>query len=311
MQQHLKDQLVELRQCLKALPTDIPVPPATESKYKFSDFSPDAEWTIDIGEAGAVNRELEVRFGNCVNNLKLVERGPETEAVVDVLEIWIEKCPGDIILEKWVHDILEAAQSVILAAGKALPKYLHQSNDDPDIELVSYPIKKAKASKKKKIKIVESDVSVMHLYTDAEHKPAKGKGGAKYLKSNPKKMIVRCSGAGYGCATTWAAPRWKTRVFGHALQCGKLDKIDLTLRDRVRTAMAKESLAEDGSSKVDSFDGEDFDAASIINLNSRKLVDVLADKDLAPAAPRSTVVLPPASTIVQERVLTEADWDME
>ncbi|KAG1858405.1 hypothetical protein DFJ58DRAFT_744888 [Suillus subalutaceus] len=241
-----------------------------------------------IGEAGAVNRELEVRFGNRVNGLKLVERGPETEAVVDALETWIEKCPGDIILEKWVHDILEAAQSVILAAGKALPK------------ACELPNQKAKASKKKKIKIVESDVSVMHLYTDAEHsKPAKGKGGAKvdplmdllsvntYLKSDPKKMIVRCSGAEYGCA-------------------------NLTLRDRVRTAMAKESLAEDGSSKVDSFDGEDFDAASIINLNSRKLVvDVLADKDLAPAAPRSTVVLPPASTIVQERVLTEADWDME
>ncbi|KAG1865559.1 hypothetical protein DFJ58DRAFT_771567, partial [Suillus subalutaceus] len=200
MQQHLKDQLVELRQCLKALPTDIPVPPATESKYKFSDFSPDAEWTIDIGEAGAVNRELEVRLGNRVNGLKLVERGLEIEAVVDVLGTWIEKCPGDIILEKWVHDILEAAQSVILAAGKELPKYLHQSNDDPDIELVSSPIKKAKASKKKKIKIVESDVSVMHL------------------KSNPK-MIVRCSGAEYGCANS-------------------------TLRDRVRTAMAKESLGQ-------------------------------------------------------------------
>lgn len=94
----------------------------------------------------------------------------------------------------------------------------------------------------------------MHLYTDAERVPAKGKGGAKvdplmdllsvntYLKSDPKKMIVRCAGAAYGCATTWAAPRWKTRVFGHALQCGKLDKIDSTLRDRVRTAMSKESL---------------------------------------------------------------------
>ncbi|KAG0702894.1 hypothetical protein DFH29DRAFT_874872 [Suillus ampliporus] len=97
--QHLKDQLVELRLCLEALPTNIPVPLATESRYKFSDFSPDAEWTVDIGEA---------------------ERGLETEAVVDVLETWIEKYPGDIILEKWVHDILEAAQGVILAAGKAV-----------------------------------------------------------------------------------------------------------------------------------------------------------------------------------------------
>ncbi|KAG1903672.1 uncharacterized protein F5891DRAFT_1017791 [Suillus fuscotomentosus] len=46
------------------------------------------------------------------------ERGPEIEAVVDVLETWIEKCSGDIILEKWVHDILEAAQGAILVAGK-------------------------------------------------------------------------------------------------------------------------------------------------------------------------------------------------
>lgn len=72
-----------------------------------------------------------------------------------------------------------------------------------------------------------------------------------------------------------------------------------------------EDVAEDGSSKVDSFDGEGFDAASIINLNSGRLVDVLADKDLAPAAPQNTVILSPASTFVQERVLTEADWDME
>src|SRR6267154_5193905 len=117
MKQQLQDQLVELRLCLKALPTDIPVPLAAESKYKFSDFTPDAEWAADIGEAGAVNRELEVKFGNRVDGLKLIERGPETEAVVDVLETWIEKCPGNIILEQWVNDILEAARGAILAAG--------------------------------------------------------------------------------------------------------------------------------------------------------------------------------------------------
>ncbi|OAX43105.1 hypothetical protein K503DRAFT_234281 [Rhizopogon vinicolor AM-OR11-026] len=38
----------------------------------------------------AINRELEVRFGSRANGLKLVERGPETEAVVDVLEKWIK-----------------------------------------------------------------------------------------------------------------------------------------------------------------------------------------------------------------------------
>ncbi|KAG2146132.1 uncharacterized protein EDB93DRAFT_1251094 [Suillus bovinus] len=36
---------------------------------------------------------------------------------------------------------------------------------------------------------------------------------------------------------------------------------------------------------------------------------MLADKNLAPAAPRNTITLPPASTVVQEKVLTKADWD--
>lgn len=71
-----------------------------------------------------------------------------------------------------------------------------------------------------------------------------------------------------------------------------------------------DDIAEDGSKKVDSFDSESFDAASVINLDSRRLVDVLADKGLAPAAPRNTITLPPASTVVQDKVLTEADWDM-
>jgi hypothetical protein len=115
MQPHLKEQLVQLRLCLKALPTDIPIP--EQSKYNFSKFSPDAEWTAEIGEVGAVNRELEVRFGNRVNGLKLVERGPEIEAVVDVFETWIKKYPGDIILEKWVTDTLEATRGLILATG--------------------------------------------------------------------------------------------------------------------------------------------------------------------------------------------------
>ncbi|KAG1874777.1 hypothetical protein DFJ58DRAFT_910303 [Suillus subalutaceus] len=78
---------------------NIPVP--KESKYNFSDFSLDADWTAEIGEAA--------------------DRGPEPEAVVDVLETWIKKYPGDILLEKWVYDTLEAARGLILAAGNTLP----------------------------------------------------------------------------------------------------------------------------------------------------------------------------------------------
>ncbi|KAG2126796.1 hypothetical protein DEU56DRAFT_758780 [Suillus clintonianus] len=102
----------------QSLPADIPIP--KESKYKFSNFSPDAEWAVDIGEAAAVNRELEVRLGSRVDGLKLVERGPEMEAIVHVFETWTKRFPGDVILEKWVDDTLEAARGLILAAGKAV-----------------------------------------------------------------------------------------------------------------------------------------------------------------------------------------------
>jgi hypothetical protein len=93
------------------------------------------------------------------------------------------------------------------------------------------------------------------LFIDADPKEAKGPGGAKtdplldlvsamaYMKSDPGKLIVRCAGAAYGC-THRVAPRWKTRVYKHAAGCNKLDSIDPTLRDKVRTAMAKESLGD-------------------------------------------------------------------
>jgi hypothetical protein len=72
-----------------------------------------------------------------------------------------------------------------------------------------------------------------------------------------------------------------------------------------------EDIDENGSSKVDSYDGEAFDAASAINLDSHKLVDMLAEKDLAHTKelPNIVITLPPASS-VPDRVLTEADWDM-
>ncbi|KAG1744170.1 uncharacterized protein EDB91DRAFT_1050960, partial [Suillus paluster] len=111
--------LVDLRHCLKALPTDIPI--LKTSKYNFSNFEPDADWTAEIGEVGAVNREPQVRFGNRADGLKLVERGPETEAVVDVFKKWIQKYPSDIVLQKWVTDTLEGARrGLIRAAGKAV-----------------------------------------------------------------------------------------------------------------------------------------------------------------------------------------------
>ena len=100
--------------------------------------------------------------------------------------------------------------------------------------------------KKKPNGVVNYDpTSALDMFIDADPKEAKGSGGAKtdplldlvsvmaYMKSNPGKLIVRCAGAAYGCTHTWVAPRWKTRVYK-----------DTTLRDKVCTAMVKESLGD-------------------------------------------------------------------
>jgi hypothetical protein len=119
------------------------------------------------------------------------------------------------------------------------------------------PAKKPKKKPKKLNGVVAYDpTSVLDMFIDADPKEAKGPGGAKtdplldlvssmaYLKSDPDKLIVRCAGATYGCTHTWVAPHWKTHVYKHAAGCSKLDSIDPTLRDRVRTAMVKESLGD-------------------------------------------------------------------
>lgn len=118
------------------------------------------------------------------------------------------------------------------------------------------PRKRQKKSQKKNGTIPYDPASVLDMFVDAAPTLAKGPGGAKvdplldlvskmaYLKTNPTKLIVRCAGAAYGCTHTLAAPRWKTRVFKHAVGCNKLDNIDPTLCDKIQTVMAGESLGD-------------------------------------------------------------------
>ena len=129
--------------------------------------------------------------------------------------------------------------------------------DAPEKASEASMVKLKKKPKKKPNGVVDYDpTSVLDVFIDADPKEAKGPGGAKtdpllelvstmaYMKSDPGKLIVRCAGAAYGCTHTWVAPRWKTRVYKHAAGCNRLDRIDPTLRDKVRTAMAKESLGD-------------------------------------------------------------------
>jgi hypothetical protein len=164
------------------------------------------------------------------------------------------------------------------------------------------PARKPKKKSKKPNGVVAYDpTSVLDMFIDADPKEAKGPGGAKtdplldlvssmaYLKSDPDKLIVRCAGAAYGCTHTWVAPRWKTRVYKHASGCSKLDDIDPTLRDRVRTAMAKESLGDRVASNplLDSEDGQP--AAKRIKETSSSLSMASATPPMASSMPTQSV----------------------
>jgi hypothetical protein len=75
------------------------------------------EWMEEIGEEGAINRELEIRLGSrSMGPLVLNERGPGMIALADVLGKYLAKYPESVILEKWVSDMTEYAELAIKSA---------------------------------------------------------------------------------------------------------------------------------------------------------------------------------------------------
>lgn len=102
--------LAQLRLYLQNLPENLPLPASGQSIYGFEDFAPDAEWLEDIGEEGAVNRQLEILLGSRAKGpIRLKERGPSICAVTDVLDKYIARHPTSVILQKWVSDLTDSA----------------------------------------------------------------------------------------------------------------------------------------------------------------------------------------------------------
>jgi hypothetical protein len=95
---------------LHGLPSSLAI---TESfsRYNFAEFSLDPDWVENIGSVqGAVNRELEVRLGTHANGpIEFVERGPQVEALVGVLDRYSTQFPDDILLATWIDDALAGA----------------------------------------------------------------------------------------------------------------------------------------------------------------------------------------------------------
>jgi hypothetical protein len=109
--------LCELQALITNLPPSLPlVVDISESRYgALVGFSPDPELVEDIGEVGAVNTALERMFGHRMDGLKILERGTIIEAIVPLLEGYLKRFQGDIILQKWLADFVSGARALVSA----------------------------------------------------------------------------------------------------------------------------------------------------------------------------------------------------
>jgi hypothetical protein len=117
MDSSLVSKIETLRLYLTSLPDILPLPSVEKSAYGFQIFAVDNEWVDDIGEEGAVNRELEVRLGSRANGpVELKERGMGIAALADVLDKYLTWNPTSVILQKWLSDMIISAQTVYESA---------------------------------------------------------------------------------------------------------------------------------------------------------------------------------------------------
>ena len=61
--------------------------------------------------------ELEVRLGQRQHGLKLRERGLGIQPLAHLLKVWTARFEDDVILKKWVFDILRAARDAFEDSG--------------------------------------------------------------------------------------------------------------------------------------------------------------------------------------------------
>jgi hypothetical protein len=108
--EHRNSKLKRLDLYLRGLPSSLAIAESI-SRYNFTEFALDPDWVEAIGSVeGAVNHELEVRLGTRANGpIEFVERGPQVEALVGVLDHYSTRFPHDTLLAKWIDDALAGA----------------------------------------------------------------------------------------------------------------------------------------------------------------------------------------------------------
>jgi hypothetical protein len=128
-----REKIEILRLYLSNLPDNLPLPPPHQSAYQFGSFAPDLEWLEEIGEEGAVNRQLEIILGlRARGPIILKERGPGILALADVFETYLGRYPESEILRKWLSDMIgfatlsyETAQVKVSKQNKQLKREDH------------------------------------------------------------------------------------------------------------------------------------------------------------------------------------------
>lgn len=111
---HTPAEIEDHLETLKILLLDLPdsVPDGSQF-YNFAHFVPNPEKVEDFGgEDCAVNHALEITFcplGRRDGPIISKEKGPGLVSVVDVLDHWTQAYPTSTVLQKWVFDLIEAA----------------------------------------------------------------------------------------------------------------------------------------------------------------------------------------------------------
>jgi len=111
---------------LEHLPASLATSDPLISSYgRLSNFAPDDDWLQDIGEEGAVNRELELALGRRDDNntFPIRERGHCIEALADVLEKYLGLYPRSTLLLNWLDGAnASAKQCINTAVSSILPQ---------------------------------------------------------------------------------------------------------------------------------------------------------------------------------------------
>jgi hypothetical protein len=115
----------QLKLYLQALPEALQLVDTADQDAKINrllTFSIDKEWAQDVGEEGAINREIEVTLQQFLprNNARIfyiTQQGKGIEELATVLEYWVTKFPESNILQSWLKSSIDSAEKCILKYG--------------------------------------------------------------------------------------------------------------------------------------------------------------------------------------------------